>query len=96
MFARVSTYQGATGRGDDARRAVEQMAEQVRTLSGFQKGYFLVDRTSGKGMSITLWESESAMQSSAGTVSPLRSRLAQSLGSSGEPSVETYEVVGEI
>src|SRR5918912_3033434 len=96
MFARVSTYEGATGQAEDVRQAVEGMAEQVRANAGFQRGYFLLDRSSGKALSITLWESEQALQASASAVNPLRTQLAQALGSSGQPGVSTYEVVGEI
>jgi heme-degrading monooxygenase HmoA len=96
MFARVSTYEGATGQAEAVRQAVQGMAEQVRALAGFQKAYFLLDRASGRGLSITLWESEQAVQASAAAVGPLRSQLAQALGASGQPGVSTYEVVGEL
>jgi heme-degrading monooxygenase HmoA len=96
MFARVSTYEGSPGQAEAVRQAVEGMADQVRARAGFQRGYFLVDQASGKGLSITLWESEQAMQSSAAAVNPLRSQLAQALGATGQPTVSTYEVIAEI
>ena len=94
MFARVSHYQG--GNVEDVRRVLEQIGDQTRSLSGFQKGYFLVDSASGKGLSITLWDSEASMQASAAGVNPLRAQLAQAFGGTGQPTIETYEVVGEI
>jgi heme-degrading monooxygenase HmoA len=96
MFARVSTYEGTPGQEEAVRQAVEGMGGQVRAMAGFQRAYFLVDRSSGKGMSITLWESEQAMQSSASAVTPLRSQLTQALGATGQPTVSSYEVISEL
>jgi heme-degrading monooxygenase HmoA len=96
MFARVSTYEGTPGREEAVRQVVEGISGQVRAQAGFQRAYFLVDRASGKGLSITLWESEQAMQSSASAVSPLRTQLAQALGATGQPGVSNYEVISEI
>ncbi len=97
MFARVSHYQGGSGRSlEEFRRVLDQVSNQTRSLPGFQNGYFLVDRASGKALSITLWDSEASVQASAAGANPLRAQLAQALGSTGQPTVETYEVVGEI
>jgi heme-degrading monooxygenase HmoA len=60
-------------------------------MDGFQGVYFLVDRQSGKGLSITLWESEEAMRASEDAANQLRSESAEA---SGEEilGVERYEV----
>ena len=97
MFARVSHYDsGGTRNLDNVRRVLEQISDQTRALPGFQKAYFLVDNASGKGLSITLWDSEASVQASAAGANPLRAQLAQAFGGTGQPAVETYEVVGEV
>ena len=89
MFARVSTY-----RADDANKLLEGF-EGVRgpleQMDGFSHAYFMVDRASGKGMSITVWNSEEALTASAARADELRRHGAQTGGGSIE-SVESYEI----
>ena len=89
MFARVSTYRGA-----DADRLLEgfqSVTEPLEQMDGFSHAYFLVDRDSGKGMSITVWESEQALSASAAKADELRKRGSETGGGSIE-SVEQYEI----
>lgn len=51
----------------------------------------LADRTSGRELLITLWESEEAMQASAEQAKSLRSEARSA--SEREASVESYEVL---
>ena len=60
-------------------------------MDGFSHGYFLVDRTSGKGMSITVWESEEAMVASQANADRLRKQGSEAGGASIE-SVQQYEI----
>jgi hypothetical protein len=53
--------------------------------------YFLVDRQSGKALSITLWESEESMRASEEEANQLRSETAQA-GSQAVMGVERYEI----
>ena len=89
MFARVSTY-----RAPDADRLLEGF-ESVRGglegMEGFSHAYFLVDRSSGKGMSITMWESEEALRASAASADEMRRRGTE-LGGGSIESVENFEV----
>ncbi len=88
MFARVSTYQG------DADGLVEGFSGQTDALEqvdGFEGAYFLVDRQSGKAMSVTLWESEAAMKESAERANRMREEATQPSGAAIQ-SVEGYEV----
>ncbi len=92
MFARVSTYQGSAeqvDRGLDHAR--ESILPKVRELDGFEGAYYLVDRDSGKALSITLWGSERAMQASEESADRLRGESAQAAGATVE-GVERYEV----
>ena len=43
-------------------------------------------------MTITLWESETAMQASEEEANRIRREVAGNLGATGEPTVERYEV----
>jgi heme-degrading monooxygenase HmoA len=96
MFARVSTYRGKADRIEDVKWAVEQTSATVRGMAGFQKAYFLVDRATGEGLSITLWDSEQSMQGNATAANVPRGQLAQAFGATEPPGVRGYEVIGEI
>ena len=92
MHARVSTYQGSPDQIDEGvRYAREIIVPRAQEMDGFQGVYFLVDRQSGKGLSITLWESEEVMRASEEAANQLRSESAEA---SGEEilGVERYEV----
>ena len=92
MFARVSNYQGPPNQVDEGIRKVrEEILPRAAELDGFKGAYFLVDRQSGRSVSITLWESEEAMRDSEEAANQLRSESAEA--SEGEVvSVESYEV----
>lgn len=65
MWARVSTYEGPPDGIDDAvDYANRQIVPKLRQTDGFRGLYALADRTSGKSMSITLWDSEEALRAS--------------------------------
>ena len=88
MFARVSTYRG------DADRLLEgfsDVSEPLEAVDGFSHAYFMVDRESGKGMSITVWDSEQALLASAAKADELRAKGAAAGGAEIE-SVEHYEI----
>ncbi len=88
MFARVSTYRGDGDRLLDGFAAV---TEPLEAIDGFSHAYFMVDRESGKGMSITMWESEEALTQSVAKADELRRRGSETGGASIE-SVEHYEI----
>ncbi len=89
MHARVSTYQFAA---DALDQAAEQFNSAMSQLDDMQNAVLLVDRTSGKGMTITYWESEETLASSRQAADRVRSAAAEA--SSGSIlSVEEYEVL---
>jgi len=63
VFARIATFESDPSRVDDS---IEMVRQEVagETPEGLQgaKMLMLVDRKSGKGMGITLFESEEAMR----------------------------------
>ena len=88
MHARVSTYQGD---GDRLIKGFEGVSDALNAVDGFSHAYFLVDRESGKGMSITIWESEDALNASVAKADELRRQGAEAGGSEIE-SVQHYEI----
>jgi heme-degrading monooxygenase HmoA len=105
MYARVTTPQIPPESVEAALRYLRDEAvttlrylrdEAVATLRaqpGFRGLYFLVGHGSGKGVSITLWETEESLRASeAAYVGQAGAELIQQMGLS-IPSVEIYEVV---
>jgi hypothetical protein len=92
VYARVSTYQGPLDQIDEGvRYAQENILPRVGAIDGFEGVYFLVDRQSGKALSITLWASEETMRSSEQEANQLRSESAEA-GGQEVMGVERYEV----
>ena len=74
MFASVSSYQGPPEQIDQGvRYAQENIVPTLEDVEGFEGVYLLVDRQSGKVLTITLWESEEAMRASEEEADQLRS-----------------------
>ena len=94
MHARVSTLEG--GSIDQIESGVRVLREQVipaaQQIEGFMGVISLADRASGKGITITLWESEEALHASEEAANQLRQEAADALQAS-IASVERYEVV---
>jgi len=93
VHARVSTLQGSTDQIDEGiDRIRETTVPVVKEIDGFKGILSLVDRQTGKGLTVTLWESEEALQASEEEANRLRREAAGNLGATGEPIVERYEV----
>ena len=93
MLARVSTIQGKPQQVEDGiRQYREQVMSAVKKMAGFKGAYFLVDRKSGKEVSITLWDTEKNLQDSAKAADQLRAQASQTVAASKPPIVEIYEV----
>jgi heme-degrading monooxygenase HmoA len=91
MYARVSTFHASPEKIDTLGGPTPP---EVEALPGFQGAYVLVDRTSGKTMLITLWETEEAMRSTTEQANQLRSQMVQEAGSAFPATVEVFEVIG--
>jgi heme-degrading monooxygenase HmoA len=88
MFARVSTYRGDTDQlVDGFRRTIAPLEDKT----GFVRALFLTRQDAGAAMTITVWESEAAMSSSAEWASKAREHAAHESGATIE-SVATYDV----
>jgi hypothetical protein len=88
MHARVSTYQFDPTKVDEA---VTHFRDAMGELDAMHEGVVLVDRSTGKGMTITYWESPEAAAESRDTANRLRSGAAERAGGS-VTSVEEFEV----
>lgn len=89
MYARVATFEGDPADIDDAISHVRTEVESRQAPPGLEdaKMLMLVDRQSGKGPGITLFDSEEAMQRGDEALS------AQNPSAAGRrTSVEYYEV----
>lgn len=93
MLARVSTIQGKPERVEDGiRNYREQVMPWVNKEAGFKGAYFLVDRKSGKVVSITLWDTEKNLQASAAAADRLRAQASQTAAAPKPAVAEVYEV----
>ena len=64
MYARIATFEGDPSRVDDAIALVRSQVESNETPAGLEgaKMMMLVNRETGRGVGITLFESEEAMR----------------------------------
>ena len=92
MFARTARYEVPLDRvEDDIRQAVE-MQDEVAAMPGNKGFYYFADRTTGKTMSLTLWETEETLKASDTKARDLRQRLTEPTGAR-IVSVEEFETV---
>ena len=93
MHARVNTVQMDPASIDDALHQLEEQdIPRFRELDGFRGFTVLADRSSGKVVATSYWDSEEQMQGSEDAVKEARRRALEMGGASGEPEVERYEV----
>ena len=88
MHARVSTYEGEP---DRLVQGFDSVRGALTEMDGFAAAYFLVDRDGGRGMSITLWDSEEALNTSVERADQMRQQATDQAGGSIR-SVDHYEV----
>jgi len=93
MFARVTRFEGEPDQLEAATKLIkETIAPAAKRLQGFKAGYWLVDRATGKGFSVTLFESEAALHATEDDAVQLRSRASSVARIT---AVERYEVIAE-
>jgi hypothetical protein len=89
MYARIATFESDPADVDDAIGVVRAEVESGDTPAGLEgaKMLMLVDRVSGKGLGVTLFESEEAMRRGDEALNAMSPE-----GSERRTSVEFYEV----
>jgi hypothetical protein len=93
MHARVTRFEGSPDQLEAGIKLIkETIAPGAKRLQGFKGRYWLVDRPTGKGFSVTLFESEAALHATEDDAAQLRSRASNITRIT---VVERYEVVAE-
>src|SRR6516225_10475072 len=91
MYARSTTIQGQPSSIDAGIAHTRDSAmPALEGIDGCVGLSLLVDRTSGRCIVTTAWESEDAMRASEESIRPIRDRAAQLLG--GSRQVEEWEI----
>jgi heme-degrading monooxygenase HmoA len=91
MWARVSSYSFDPSRGDEIDEGIrrfERSIDQIRGLDGVRDAYLLVDRSTGKALTMTLWESEDALTASE----EVADRVRRDAAGDAVRDVDRYEV----
>jgi len=96
MWARFNHWQAPLHDLDtaiaEARRYGDELKPQKRQEPGFRGMYSFVDRQTGQGLTVTLWDSETDLQASAATADRQRKAgIARSGGDIGQ--IDSYEVL---
>lgn len=94
MWARVSTYQLPA---DDVDAAIERFNQALGDVNepGLERAELLVDRSSGKALTITVWNSEETRQASVEAANQIRSDAANA-ASVSIMDVSNYEILEPI
>lgn len=93
MHARVSLLQGSPDAIEEGVRVLrEQVFPRAQELDGFKGLIQLGDSSSGKSLTITLWETEEALRASEKAANQLRDNAAEALASAIQ-AVDRYEVL---
>ncbi len=96
MFARVTSAQLEPEQVETFVSMIrDQVIPRAQNLPGFKGGYWLVDRSTGKGIGVTLFESEEALDASEAQANRIREEASSGAGLA-VPSFERYEVVASV
>jgi hypothetical protein len=89
MYARIATFESDPSKIDDAINQVRSGVESEQTPEGLEgaKMLMLVDRETGRGLGVTLFESEEAMRRGDEALNAMNPGASES-----RTSVEFYEV----
>jgi heme-degrading monooxygenase HmoA len=93
MYARIVTVQGSPEKMQDPGSTFrERVLPALQQQPGFKGSHVLLDRTRGRLLAISLWESDVAAQAAMSALEQTRNQAAAGMGAPA-PSVEGYEVV---
>jgi hypothetical protein len=92
MYARVTVVEGSPDRVDSGIKSYnESVLPVVQGASGYKGSMLLVDRSSGKGIGLSLWETEDDLRAIDAKVAEARKATIEEMGGS-VPPVDEYEV----
>lgn len=96
MFARVTSAELTPENVDTFVSMIrDQVIPKVQGMPGFKGGYWLVDRSTGKGLGVTLFESEEALNATEDQASRIRAEVSRGAGLP-LPSFQRFEVVASV
>ena len=97
MYARVVTGQYQPGKLDEGEQIYrESILPEARQQPGFKGALGLVDRSSGKAISISFWQTEANAQASGVSSSYGQAQMAKIASLlAAAPLIETYEVAAQ-
>lgn len=92
MYARVTVVQGSPDKIEDGIDSFKsQVLPVVKSVDGYKASFLLVDRSTGNGLGISLWETEDARRQGGEAVNEARAATIQAMGGT-VPPVDEYEV----
>lgn len=92
-FARVIEFSGDPGQLEAAiTRIKEQVIPQAQELAGFQGGFWVADRGTGKGTGVTLYDTKANLEASLVTVNKIRQESAAATGATVGDSTH-FEII---
>jgi heme-degrading monooxygenase HmoA len=93
MYARVTVVDGDPERIEaGAKLYKEQVLPAIQGVPGYKGSMLLANRTTGKGIGMSWWETEEARSAGATAVDEARKATIQEMGGS-VPPVDEYEVM---
>lgn len=92
MYARTARYEVPLDRVDDDIKQAVEIEEKVKAISGNKGFWYFADRKTGHTMSLTIWESEAALEASAAPTRDLRQQLTNPTGAK-VVSVDEFETI---
>ena len=95
MFARIGTWQGSAEELDRwIARSREQVKPRIADDPGLVAAYWLVDRSAGTGLIVTLWQSETAMRASEQARQERQAAMTTNTGA--VVTTDRYEVIDSL
>jgi heme-degrading monooxygenase HmoA len=96
VWVRMSTLQGSPNQSDEEIAQVlkvlrENILPAARQMDGYKGVISVGDRSNGKGVTLTFWETEEAMQASEEAANKLRQQAADEMDEEIS-GVERFEV----
>ena len=93
MHARAATVQIQSGKMKEAIDIYNTVVLAAKAQKGFQGAYLMTDASSGKALSITVWESEADMMAGESSSGYLQEQVAK-FGDlfAGPPDYDHYEL----
>jgi heme-degrading monooxygenase HmoA len=95
MFARIGIWEGTAEELEKwIARGREQVKPSIAKDPGLKAVYWLADRDAGRGLIVTIWESEEAMNASE--AARLKRQSGMAAATSAKVTTSRYEVVDSL